>query len=71
MWINLNKVSNDDQWVTGPDAHASYFDWAPQEPTDHSDSRCAALSPDLNYKWRSVPCGKVFPFVCEVELATE
>jgi CUB/sushi domain-containing protein len=64
VWIGLNDISKEGQFVWESESKSSFRRWAPHEPNDKGSEDCVHMRADAS-DWNDLTCYSHFPYVCE------
>ncbi|XP_078656895.1 uncharacterized protein LOC144903011 isoform X2 [Branchiostoma floridae x Branchiostoma belcheri] len=70
VWIGIQK---EDVWKFsdgGALGECSYSNWAPGEPTNNAQTKCAQYWAGIGYKWDDTYCTSTKAFICQTGPAT-
>ncbi|XP_062586516.1 perlucin-like protein, partial [Saccostrea cucullata] len=69
-WIGISDLIEEDRWIYSSNMQTiTVNDFSPGEPNQHTDANCVALWDRYHGRWADEPCGHVFRFVCETDVA--
>ena len=67
LWIGLNDIRKEGEYVWTDGTVSSFRNWQPNQPDNFTNEDCVHIRRDYDWKWNDLKCGEKIMLMCKIK----